>query len=106
MEFREIHEYCRTRKESPLKKMQLVVAVVCKILRIFYTILTKGESIRSKPVRYSAKNEPVVDGNNFHRAHAWLGAKLTPRLWIDGTKEVRTLQKREVIVVDTGGRSP
>lgn len=29
-EFREIHEYYRTRKENPLKKMQSVVAVACK----------------------------------------------------------------------------
>ena len=41
-EFREIHEYYRTRKENPLKKMQSVVAVACKVLRIFYAILTKG----------------------------------------------------------------
>ena len=41
-EFREIHEYYRTRKENPLKKMQSVVAVACKILRVFYAILTKG----------------------------------------------------------------
>ncbi len=41
-EFRQIHEYYRTRKENPLKKMQSVVAVACKVLRIFYTILTKG----------------------------------------------------------------
>ena len=41
-EFREIHEYYRNRKENPLKKMQSVVAVACKILRVFYTILTKG----------------------------------------------------------------
>ena len=41
-EFREIHEYYRTRNANPLKKMQSVVAVACKILRIFYTILTKG----------------------------------------------------------------
>ena len=41
-EFREIHEYYRTRKENPLKKMQSVVAVACKILRIFYKILTMG----------------------------------------------------------------
>lgn len=41
-EFREIYEYYRTRKENPLKKMQSVVAVACKVLRIFYTILTKG----------------------------------------------------------------
>ena len=41
-EFRQIHEYYRTRKENPLKKMQSVVAVACKVLRIFYVILTKG----------------------------------------------------------------
>ena len=41
-EFRAIHEYYRTRKENPLKKMQSVVAVACKVLRVFYTILTKG----------------------------------------------------------------
>ena len=40
--FREIHEYYRTRKENPLKKMQSVVAVACKIIRVFYAILTKG----------------------------------------------------------------
>ena len=41
-EFREIHGYYQTRKENPLKKMQSVVAVACKALRIFYMILTKG----------------------------------------------------------------
>lgn len=41
-EFREIHEYYRTRKVNPLKKMQSVVAVACKVLRIFYAILTRG----------------------------------------------------------------
>ena len=41
-EFKEIHRYYRTRKENPLKKMQSVIAVACKVLRIFYTILTKG----------------------------------------------------------------
>lgn len=41
-EFKAIHEYYRTRKENPLKKMQSVVAVACKMLRVFYAILTKG----------------------------------------------------------------
>ena len=41
-EFQEIHEYYRTRRENPLKKMQSVVAVACKVIRIFYMILTKG----------------------------------------------------------------
>lgn len=38
----EIHEYYRSRKENPLRKMHSVVAVACKVIRIFYVILTKG----------------------------------------------------------------
>ena len=41
-EFKEIHNYYRTRESNPLKKMQSVIAVACKVLRVFYTILTKG----------------------------------------------------------------
>ena len=41
-EFREVHSYYRTREKNPLKKMQSVVAVACKVLRIFYTILSRG----------------------------------------------------------------
>lgn len=43
-EFQEIHHYYRTREIHPLKKMQSVIAVACKVIRIFYTILTKGVS--------------------------------------------------------------
>ena len=41
-EFRAIYDYYRRREANPLKKMQSVVAVACKVLRVFYTILTKG----------------------------------------------------------------
>lgn len=41
-EFKEIHAYYRTRKNNPLKKMQSVVAVASKVLRVFWAILTKG----------------------------------------------------------------
>ena len=47
-EFREIHEYYRTREKNPLKKMQSVIAVACKILRVFYAILTKGVAYDGK----------------------------------------------------------
>lgn len=40
--FRELYDYYRTRRDNPLKKMQSVIAIACKIIRIFYTILTKG----------------------------------------------------------------
>jgi transposase len=41
-EFRALHQYYTTRKERPLKKMQSLVALSNKLIRIFYTILTKG----------------------------------------------------------------
>lgn len=41
-EFKEIHRYYRTKKEDALKKLQSVIAVACKALRILYAILTKG----------------------------------------------------------------
>ncbi len=41
-EFRELHHYYTTRAKNPLKKMQSLVAVACKAIRIFYAILTKG----------------------------------------------------------------
>ena len=37
-----IHISQKVSQENPLKKMQSVVAVACKIIRVFYTILTKG----------------------------------------------------------------
>lgn len=43
-EFRQIHAYYTTRANNPLKGIQSVVAVACKIIRIFYKILTDGVS--------------------------------------------------------------
>lgn len=34
--------YYTTRKVNPLKKMQSLIVIACKILRVIYTILTKG----------------------------------------------------------------
>lgn len=41
-EFKELHIYYTTRTENPLKKMQSLIVIACKILRVIYTILTKG----------------------------------------------------------------
>lgn len=41
-EFREMHHYYTTRAVNPLKKMQSLMAVGAKIIRVFYAILTKG----------------------------------------------------------------
>ncbi len=40
-EFQALHQYYTTRKERPLKKMQSLVALSNKLIRIFYAILTK-----------------------------------------------------------------
>lgn len=41
-EFKELHVYYTTRRENPLKKMQSLIVIACKILRVIFTILTKG----------------------------------------------------------------
>lgn len=43
-DFAKIYQYYITRKENPLKKMQSLIAVGCKAIRIFYKILTTGVS--------------------------------------------------------------
>lgn len=41
-EYKALHEYYTTREKNPLKKMQSLIAIACKILRVIYTILRTG----------------------------------------------------------------
>ncbi len=41
-EFRSVYEYYTTRRQNPLKSKQAMIAVACKLIRVFYAILTKG----------------------------------------------------------------
>jgi transposase len=41
-EFKKLHEYYTTRSENPLKKMQSLIVIACKLLRVIFTILAKG----------------------------------------------------------------
>lgn len=41
-EFQEVYDYYRTRTKNPLNGKQAMIAVSCKLIRIFYPILTKG----------------------------------------------------------------
>ena len=41
-EFRGIYDYYVTRVKNPLKRRQAMVAVSCKLIRVFYAVLTKG----------------------------------------------------------------
>ena len=47
-EYKELHDYYTTRKDNPLKKMQSLIVIACKILRVIYTILKKGTSYDPK----------------------------------------------------------
>ena len=41
-EFKSLHEYYTTRANNPLKKKQSVIAISCKLIRVFYAILANG----------------------------------------------------------------
>jgi transposase len=41
-EFKQLHHYYTKRKVNPLKKIQSLIAIACKVIRVFYAILTKG----------------------------------------------------------------
>ena len=41
-EFKQLHEYYTIRSNNPLKKIQSLVVIVCKILRAIYAILKTG----------------------------------------------------------------
>ena len=43
-EFGKLHEYYTTRKQNPLKKKQSVVAIGCKLIRVFWGISTSGHA--------------------------------------------------------------
>ena len=56
-EFKTLHAYYTTRAENPLKKMQSLIVIACKILRIIYTLLKTGTSYdqekMKRDIRYS-----------------------------------------------------
>ena len=41
-EYKQLHEYYTTRTDNPLKKMQSLIVIACKLLRVIYTILKTG----------------------------------------------------------------
>ena len=42
-EFKTLHVYYTTRPDNPLKKMQSLIVIACKILRVIFTILRTGQ---------------------------------------------------------------
>lgn len=63
-EFKELHMYYTTRQDNPLKKMQSLIVIACKLLRVIYTILTKGITYDPKKmlmdIRRQAKEEVIA----------------------------------------------
>ncbi len=59
-----MHVYYTTREQNPLKKMQSLIAIACKLLRTIFTILKKG-------IKYDPKK---MSGGNPGRK-AWLHKK-------------------------------
>ena len=47
-EFKQLHVYYTTRASNPLKKMQSLIVIACKILRVIYTILKTGTKYNPK----------------------------------------------------------
>lgn len=47
-EFKSIHHYYTTREKNPLKKMQSLIAIACKLIRVFYRILQTGATYDPK----------------------------------------------------------
>lgn len=58
-EFKELHHYYTTRQKNPLKKMQSLIAVACKLLRVIYKILTTGVSYDPVKLRGDIKRPEI-----------------------------------------------
>ena len=59
-EFKQLHVYYTSRENNPLKKMQSLIVIACKILRVIYTILKTGKRYDPekllKDIRYPERN--------------------------------------------------
>jgi hypothetical protein len=60
-EFKELHVYYTTRTENPLKKMQSLIVIACKVLRVIYTILTKGTVYDPKKLMSDIKRPSIQE---------------------------------------------
>ena len=58
-EFRELHNYYTTRRLNPLKKMQSLMAIAAKLIRVFYVMLTKGVDYDPKKMISDIKRPTV-----------------------------------------------
>lgn len=59
-EFKALHKYYTTRVQNPLKRKQSVIAISCKLIRVFFAILTKGVNYDSIKMMSDIHRQPVV----------------------------------------------
>ena len=59
-EFRALHEYYTTRADNPLKKKQSLIAISCKLIRVFYAILAKGVTYDAVKMLSDIHRTPAV----------------------------------------------
>jgi len=60
-EFKELHAYYTTRPENPLKKMQSLIAIACKVLRVIYTMLTNGSVYDPRKLKADIKRPTKLE---------------------------------------------
>lgn len=58
-EFRQVHRYYTTRQTNPLKKMQSLTAIGCKLIRVFYALLTKDVTYDAEKFLSDIRREPA-----------------------------------------------
>jgi hypothetical protein len=61
-EFKELHVYYTTRTDNPLKKMQSLIVIACKLLRVIYTILTTGTTYDPKKLLTDIRRQETQRG--------------------------------------------
>lgn len=61
-EFKTLHTYYTSREENPLKKMQSLIVIACKILRIIYTLLRTGKEYDPNRMMTDIRRTEVVAG--------------------------------------------
>lgn len=59
-EYRQLHVYYTTRANNPLKKIQSLIVIACKILRVIYTILKTGITYDSQKLLKEIKRPANV----------------------------------------------
>ena len=57
-EFKSLHEYYTTRANNPLKKKQSVIAISCKLIRVFYAILANGVTYDAQKMLSDIHRQP------------------------------------------------